>query len=207
MACKNEVVTKVPNPATQVIEETTSVEVSSEMPSPDTPQSAENVVAAEDKEMPNKTLIKEETSTKTTAKNLNKKRKPKKARPKAKLDFDVIRHDFGTITQGDTVSFNFNFTNNGKAPLEIETAKASCGCTQPSFPFIPIEPGDSGFIGVMYVSVGKEGYQEPTITVNSNATKEPITLQMTGNVELPPEEESVEAEKATESVQDSIGQN
>ncbi len=207
MACKNEVVTKVPNPTTQVIEETTGVESTTEIPSLDVPQPPEKVVEPEDTTTPNKALNKEQNAPKSAAESANKKQKRKRSKSKAKLDFDVIRHDFGTIIQGDTVSFNFNFTNNGKAPLEIESAMASCGCTQPSFPFIPIEPGESGFIGVMYVSVGKEGYQEPTITVNSNATKEPITLQMTGNVELPPEEESVEAEKATESVQDSIGQN
>ncbi len=207
MACKNEGANRESSPASEVIEETTPLESITETPYLDASQPPDKVVELEETERPNKALNKQEKAPESPAESANRKQKRKRSKSKAKLDFDVIRHDFGTITQGDTVSFNFNFTNNGKAPLEIESAKASCGCTQPSFPFIPIEPGDSGFIGVMYVSVGKEGHQEPTITVNSNATKEPITLQMTGNVELPSEEESVEAEKATESLQDSIGQN
>ena len=134
--------------------------------------------------------------------------KPRAPRPKPQIEFEVIRHDFGTIIQGDTVLYNFNFVNKGKAPLEIESAKATCGCTQPSFPFIPIEPGEEGYIGVMYISVGKEGHQEPTITVTSNATKEPITLLMTGTVEVPKDDEIVaDPLDSTAVSQDTIGQN
>ncbi len=106
-----------------------------------------------------------------------------KATPK--IVFDKIRHDFGEITQGDTVDYNFVFRNDGYAPLVINSCKVTCGCTQPSYPFIPIEKGEEGYIGVRYVSVGKEGMQKPLITVFTNASKEPITLMMSGKVTLP----------------------
>lgn len=77
------------------------------------------------------------------------------------------------------------FSNEGNAPLVITNAKATCGCTQPSFPFVPIEAGETGFIGVRYVSVGKEGVQKPLITVTTNASKEPVTLMFNGTVKVP----------------------
>lgn len=129
--------------------------------------------------------------------------KPKKTKPKARrnikkpqIEFAVIRHDFGTIIQGDTVDYNFEFVNNGKGPLVIESAKATCGCTQPSYPFIPIESGEKGYIGVKYISVGKEGTQKPLITVTSNASKEPITLLLTGKVDVPTKDKDLD--KASE---------
>lgn len=116
--------------------------------------------------------------------------KPPKKKLKPKIVFEKIRHDFGEISQGDTVDYNFVFRNDGKAPLVINSCKVTCGCTQPSYPFIPIESGEEGYIGVRYVSVGKEGMQKPLITVFTNASKEPITLMMSGKVTLPSEDDT-----------------
>ena len=111
------------------------------------------------------------------------KPKPRKKVSRPNLKFDLIRHNFDTIVAGDVIDYKFEFTNTGKAPLVIESVRATCGCTQPSYPFVPIEPGETGFIGVTYNSVGKEGLQKPLVTVRSNASKEPIALMLTGFVE------------------------
>ena len=133
--------------------------------------------------------------------------KPKKAFKtvvkKPNIKFEQIRYDFGAITQGDTVDYKFKFSNEGKAPLVITNAKATCGCTQPSFPFMPIEPGETGYIGVRYVSVGKEGAQKPLITVTTNASKEPIALMLNGMVNLP---EKAKEEEKVAMVVDSVAQ-
>ena len=99
------------------------------------------------------------------------------------IKFDKIRHDFGTITEGDVINNKFEFTNNGTEPLIIQSSNATCGCTLPSYPFVPIEPGETGYIGVRYNSVGKSGEQKPLITITTNASIEPITLMLFGNVE------------------------
>jgi len=109
-------------------------------------------------------------------------KKPSQPKKLPSIKFDLIRYDFGTIIEGDTVDYNFKFTNTGKASLEIDSAKVTCGCTQPSYPFMPIEVGENGFIGVRYISVGKDGDQEPLITVYTNASKEPTTLMLKGEV-------------------------
>lgn len=146
-------------------------------------------------------LVQKAINTKPTAKVdnqpiqkvKNKAKKPvKKPKPNPvksapieylpKIKFDELSYDFGEITEGDIIKHNFTFTNVGKTKLSIEKATASCGCTKPSFPFIDIQPGETGYIGVTYHSVSKEGPQKPTITVFSNAHPNQMTLHLTGTV-------------------------
>ena len=47
-------------------------------------------------------------------------------------------HDFGTISFEGNGKVDFKFTNTGKSPLVISSAKGSCGCTVPSWPKEPI---------------------------------------------------------------------
>ena len=44
------------------------------------------------------------------------------------------------MTEGDTVSVDFEFTNIGTAPIKIESIE-SCHCTQTVFDAKPIAPG------------------------------------------------------------------
>ena len=43
-------------------------------------------------------------------------------------------YDFGKVTDGEKVEYNFKFRNTGKNPLIIASATASCGCTVPEKP-------------------------------------------------------------------------
>ncbi|MEJ7611225.1 MAG: DUF1573 domain-containing protein [Ferruginibacter sp.] len=54
-------------------------------------------------------------------------------------------YDFGKITDGEVIEFNYRFKNTGKTPLIITNASASCGCTVPEKPEQPIQPGETGF--------------------------------------------------------------
>jgi len=153
-----------------------------------------------EKEVMQSSESKDEIVTETTPK-VNKSSKPKPApRLKSAITFEKIRHDFGAIMQGDTVDYNFVFRNTGKGPLVINSVKVTCGCTQPSYPFIPVESGEEGFIGVKYISVGKEGSQKPLITVFSNASKEPVTLMLSGQVDLPVDDLEEKKEAPTDSL-------
>ncbi len=142
----------------------------------------------------------QETVKSTAKKTVSQKKKKARKRLKPNLEFDLIRHNFDTIVSGDIIDYKFEFANTGKGPLVIESAKATCGCTQPSYPFIPIEPGERGYIGVTYNSVGKEGVQKPLITVRSNASKEPIALMLTGFVEPKKKTDKVQKEVAPDSL-------
>ena len=103
-------------------------------------------------------------------------------RKKPKIEFEELTWDFGRITEGDIVEKKFKFTNTGNAPLEIKAAEVTCGCTRPTIPFLDIAPGESNVIGVKYNSVGKDGLQNPTVTIESNTNPRTTTLKLTGFV-------------------------
>ena len=115
------------------------------------------------------------------------------------LTFDSLLYDFGEILQGDKIEHKFTFTNTGKAPLTITKADATCGCAVPSIPFIDIMPGETGYIGIMYNSVGKEGEEYPEVTIFSNAKTNPNqVLKLKGFVKAPEKEvEKVDSIKST----------
>src|SRR5665647_374325 len=52
-------------------------------------------------------------------------------------------YNFGTVTEGEKVTYNFRFKNSGKKPMVITNTSASCGCTVPEKPEKPILPGDT----------------------------------------------------------------
>ncbi len=93
----------------------------------------------------------------------------------ARIRFSEFQHDFGTMEEGEIVSYVFEFTNTGTAPLLITSASASCGCTVPRYPKKPIPPGKKGELEVEFNSRGKTGRQHKTIAVRAN-TRPPVTL-------------------------------
>lgn len=104
-----------------------------------------------------------------------------------KMEFTSPEHDFGMIKPGETVSHVFEFRNTGKAPLIIENASASCGCTVPEYPRQPIAPGESGRIKVSFDSQGKFGMQNKQVTISANTQPNITTLTIKGNIPGGPE--------------------
>lgn len=88
--------------------------------------------------------------------------------PLPAFSFAKTVHDFGQITEGDVVTHTFTFTNTGEAPLVIQDAKATCGCTVPSYPKTPIPAGGTGEIVVEFNSSNKPGVQNKTVTLTAN---------------------------------------
>lgn len=96
------------------------------------------------------------------------------------MDFEESEFDFGNVEEGDVVEHVFKFTNNGEAPLIITDAKASCGCTVPSYPKnTPIAPGDSGEMLVKFNTRGKPNQQmkQVRITANTETGREAIRIK------------------------------
>jgi len=101
------------------------------------------------------------------------------------LAFEKESHEFQQrITEGESVSYSFKFTNTGKSDLIISDASAPCGCTIPSYSKEPIPPGGEGKIDVQYNSEGKGGgLHEKHITVTSNSIPKKRTLKIMVNVD------------------------
>ncbi len=121
------------------------------------------------------------TDSKPKKTSSSAKKKPRRGR--AKAEFSHTEHDFGVIIQGEKVEHSFVFENTGDADLEILNVDVTCGCTVPTFPFIPIAPGEKGTISVTYNSTGKLGNQKPMITVITNASPRTYKLYFKGVVD------------------------
>ncbi|WP_025616397.1 DUF1573 domain-containing protein [Cellulophaga baltica] len=115
------------------------------------------------------------------------------------LSFDQTTYNFGTIKEGDIVEHTFNFVNTGSSSLVISDAKASCGCTVPSFSSEEIEPGASGTISVKFDSSNKSGSQSKTVTITANTENEVERLYIKGMIT---EDGVAEVEEVVEIVED-----
>ena len=98
------------------------------------------------------------------------------------IEFPEEIFNFGNIYEGDIVKHDFKFTNTGKHPLVIRGAKASCGCTIPSFNKEPIMPGKQGVISVQFNSDGKGGKQLKSIHVTANTIPNYTVIEISANV-------------------------
>jgi len=92
-------------------------------------------------------------------------------------EFERVEHDFGTVNEGQKVSYAYKFKNNGQAPLIIQSAVGSCGCTVPAWSKEPIPVGGTGFVSAEFDTNGKTGIQNKTVTVTANTWPKVTTLR------------------------------
>jgi BMFP domain-containing protein YqiC len=93
------------------------------------------------------------------------------------FEFETLEHDFGTINEGDVVEYTYKFKNTGEAPLIIQGAQGSCGCTVPDWSKEPIPPGGEGFVTAKFDSKGKPNIQNKTVTVTANTWPKQTVLR------------------------------
>jgi len=111
------------------------------------------------------------------------------------IKFSYLVYDYGTIYKNGNGTCNFEFSNSGRADLQLTNVSSSCGCTVPSWPKEPIAPGQTSSIKVSY-NTGRVGPINKNIYVESNVG-EKITLTIKGNVAEPPSEIIPENKKSS----------
>ncbi|ELR70698.1 hypothetical protein C900_03471 [Fulvivirga imtechensis AK7] len=102
--------------------------------------------------------------------------------PLPSFEFSEEEHDFGTIEEGEVVEHVFTFTNTGEAPLIIQNAQGSCGCTVPTWPKEPIPVGGTGEIVAKFNSKGQPNVQNKTVTITANTWPKQTRLRVKANV-------------------------
>lgn len=93
------------------------------------------------------------------------------------ITFDKTIQHLGFVHQGDTLSFQYTFTNTGNQPLVISDAKVQCSCTIVSLPTQPVLPGKQGVIKTRFVTNTAIDRQDRTIEVISNAATPQVELR------------------------------
>lgn len=99
-----------------------------------------------------------------------------------RFEFEDSIHDFGDIRQGKKVEHLFSFKNTGNLPLVISNIITTCGCTAPTWPKDPVQPGEKGEIKVVFNSTGKIGKQNKVITIFSNSVNSRDRITIKANV-------------------------
>ncbi|MBI5522445.1 MAG: DUF1573 domain-containing protein [Desulfarculus sp.] len=85
-----------------------------------------------------------------------------------------------TVKEGQTLTAQFAFINQGQADLVVESVTTSCGCTLAQFDKVT-KPGGKGVINLELHTSGIAGSYRKTATVKTNDPTNPsITLIMTG---------------------------
>ena len=91
-----------------------------------------------------------------------------------KIVFDQKIHNFGTLKDGEIISYSFIFRNVGGSPVKIIKAERSCGCIEPHYGSDEIAPGQSSAVEVVLNTAGECGnlIREVTIETSEGEKKE-----------------------------------
>jgi hypothetical protein len=110
---------------------------------------------------------------------------PAAAQPR--ISFKETSWDFGRPKQGDLISHEFVFKNEGDATLIIEKVTTTCGCTAALLSAEKIPPGKEGKIEVKFDTRGYGGRVTKLLFVESNDPSQARQqLQVTADIETPP---------------------
>jgi hypothetical protein len=99
-----------------------------------------------------------------------------------KIQFEEVYYDFGSLKQGEKVSYVFEFKNTGGSALVIREAIPSCGCTVPRFEKEPVMPGEKGGVEVIFDSTGRRGNQYKSVILRTNTPRGDVRLTIKANV-------------------------
>ncbi len=101
----------------------------------------------------------------------------------AQIHWIQTNHDFGVFNEDDgPVTCLFKFVNQSIEPVAITSARATCGCTIPSYPTNSIAPGDTAQISVTYNPEFRPGRFSKKIYITTSASTSKTTLEVKGVV-------------------------
>lgn len=96
-----------------------------------------------------------------------------------KLKLSKHQHNFGNVEEGKLVEVKIGLQNIGKAVLEINDVKTTCGCTAALVSSKSLNPGERGNIRIELDTANREGAFARTVIIYSNdpaAPNQVITL-------------------------------
>jgi hypothetical protein len=104
------------------------------------------------------------------------------AKDGAVMEFVELNYNFGTLEQGsEKVVHEFEFTNEGIAPLVITRATTNCRCLSISTPKRPVRKGEKGKVVATY-DPKDVGVFNKAIDLHANIEGGVLTLFVTGEV-------------------------
>jgi len=105
-----------------------------------------------------------------------------------RITFAQDAKDFGKVKQGDELSYDFVFKNEGDDVLNIRNVETTCGCTAALVSDRRVDPGKSGRIKVTFNSRGYAGEVTKYVFVDTDDPQSPrVQLKILAAVDVPPQ--------------------
>jgi Protein of unknown function (DUF1573) len=93
---------------------------------------------------------------------------------------ELRSHDFGTVARSAKTEHRFPITNIYQQPMQINSVRASCGCTTPIIEKQVLQPGETGAILARFNTGTHTGQKKATLTVSITA---PVFTELQLNVQ------------------------
>ena len=106
---------------------------------------------------------------------------------KPRAVFQATSHDFGKVKQGDVLTHEFAFTNEGESALVVDKVETTCGCTAALVSAKKIAPGKEGKIKTTFDTRGYSGRLTRYVYLVSNdGENSRRELSLVADIEVPP---------------------
>ncbi len=107
--------------------------------------------------------------------------------PAPRAVFKTAAHDFGTVKQGDVLTCEFVFRNEGGAPLVVEKVETTCGCTAALVSEKTVAPGREGKVKASFDTRGYSGRMSRFIYIVTNeGGNRRHELSLSADIQVPP---------------------
>lgn len=115
--------------------------------------------------------------------DVNKKSAELSSLESATIKWEKTEYDLGEIKKNNPKKIEFKFVNNGKKPVLITKAEASCGCTKLEYAKSPVLPGNTGIISTVFDAKEEGSFQKSvTVYVDIDAPANVYELKLKGTV-------------------------
>ena len=108
-----------------------------------------------------------------------------------KMELETLDIDYGTIEKNADPFRTVKFTNTGKEPLIIKSARGNCGCTVPTWPREAIMPGETKEIKIRYATNRIGPFHKKVTLVTNEATDNKHIIKIHGKVLKPDDTKGV----------------
>lgn len=99
-----------------------------------------------------------------------------------KIEVSPMTFDFGEKWEGEKAEGEYTVKNVGEGPLTIQV-RSTCGCTVPTQPKSPLQPGESSTFKIGFTTQGHPGKANKAVRVISNdPTNATVNIPVTGTV-------------------------
>ena len=108
-----------------------------------------------------------------------------------KMELETLDIDYGTIEKNADPYRTVKFTNTGKEPLIIKSARGNCGCTVPTWPREAINPGETKEIKIRYATNRVGPFHKKVTLVTNEPVNNKHIIKIHGKVLKPDETKGV----------------